>query len=152
MEDAMRSSPMLALSGQMLLGLAIAGPGYAAEPALQPLKLAKECSQYSGGIPSFCTITESSLGALPSGTRVLYYGPVTSNPNFSSNDVVLDDGAGNTAAGNCIVDFAGEPAGICAFYAGNGTLAGFQAVVKVSVDEAGLWHWEGSYGLAAETQ
>jgi hypothetical protein len=148
----MRTQSIFAVASLIVLGLAETNPGEAAGPTLQPLKVAKECSQYSGSIPSFCTITESSLVALPAGTKVLYYGPVASNPNFSSNNVVLDDGAGNTAAGNCIVDFGGKPAGICAFYAGNGTLAGFQAVVKVSVDEAGLWHWEGRYGLAAETQ
>jgi hypothetical protein len=126
-----------------------------AQPALaegmQPLKVSKECSQYSGDVPSFCTITESSLDALPAGTKVLYYGPVAKNPNFSSNNVVLDDGAGNTAAGNCIVYFGGGPAGMCAFYAGSGKLAGFQAIVKVTVDDKQIWHWDGGYLLAPVT-
>ena len=120
--------------------------------ALQPLKVAKECGQYSGEVPSFCTILESNLAAIPAGTKVLYYGPVTNNPNFSSNNVVLDDGAGSTAAGNCIVDFSAGPAGICAFYGGSGKLAGFQAIVKVSVDAKQIWHWEGGYLLGPATQ
>jgi hypothetical protein len=64
---------------------------------------------------------------------------------------VLDDGAGSTAAGNCIVYFGGGPAGMCAFYAGSGKLAGFQAVVKVSVDDKQIWHWEGGYLLTPPT-
>jgi hypothetical protein len=128
---------------------AFAQPASADE--MQPLKVSKECSQYSGDIPSFCTLTESSLDALPSGTKVLYYGPVTNNPNFSSNNVVLDDGAGNTAAGNCIVYFSGGPAGMCAFYAGSGKLTGFQAIVKVTVDDKQIWHWEGDYLLPPAT-
>jgi hypothetical protein len=96
-------------------------------------------------------VLESNLGALPKGTKVLYYGPVTNNPNFSSNNVILDDGAGSTAAGNCIVSFGGTPGGMCAFYAGSGKLAGFQAVVKVSVDDKSVWHWEGGYLLAPPT-
>src|SRR5215207_8194149 len=134
-------SSIFALAATAFLGIAMSGPVDAAGPTLKPLKVAKECSQFSGSVPSFCTITESSLSALPAGTKVLYYGPVTNNLDFSSNNVVLDDGAGNTAAGNCIVDFGGGPAGLCAFYAGSGSLAGFEAIVKVTVDAAGLWHW-----------
>jgi hypothetical protein len=137
-----------ASAGAVLAIVLVAAPAWAADAPLQPLKVSKECSKYSGGNPSFCTITESSLSALPAGTKVLYYGPVTNNPNFSTNNVVLDDGAGSTAAGNCIVYFAAGPAGMCAFYAGSGKLAGFQAVVKVSVDDKQVWHWEGGYLLA----
>ena len=129
-----------------------AAPSFAAGPALKPLTLSKECSKYSGDVPSFCTVLESSLDALPKGTKVLYYGPVTNNPNFSTNNVVLDDGAGSTAAGNCIVSFTAGPSGMCAFYAGSGKLAGFQAVVKVSVDDKQVWHWEGDYLLSPATK
>ena len=125
---------------------AFAAPVIAADaPKMQPLTLSKECSQYSGGVPSFCTVVESNLPALKKGTKVLYYGPVTNNPAFSSNNVVLDNGAGDTAMGNCIVDFGAGPKGVCAFYAGSGSLAGFSAIVQVTVDSKQIWHWEGSY-------
>ncbi|WP_280110101.1 hypothetical protein [Rhizobium sp. CF142] len=39
--------------------------------------------------------------------------------------------------------------GTCAFYAGSGTLAGFQAVVKVTVDDKQIYHWDGGYLLGA---
>lgn len=131
----------------LTFGVAIfAAPVIAADALkMRPMTLSKECSQYSGGVPSFCTVVESSVPALKKGTKVLYYGPVTNNPIFSSNNVVLDDGAGNTAMGNCIVDFGSGPKGICAFYAGGGSLAGFSAIVEVTVDAKQVWHWDGSY-------
>ena len=144
----MRNISLLGRPAGAALWLAVLALPVAAGSELQPLKVSKECSQYTGGVPSFCTVTESSLEAIKSGSKILYYGPVANNPAFSSNNVVLDDGAGNTAAGNCIVDFSGGPAGLCAFYGGNGTLAGFQAIVKVTKDAKQIWHWDGGYLLA----
>ena len=141
----MRHLSLFALATSAVVGLAL--PAFAEDAAMQPLTVSKECSQYAGTVPSFCTITESSLAAIPKGTKVLYYGPVANNPAFSSNNVVLDDGAGNTAMGNCIVDFGAGPKGMCAFYAGSGSLAGFTAIVAVTVDAGGIWHWEGGYLL-----
>ena len=147
-EEVMRNISLLGPPAGAAFGFVVLALPVAAGSALQPLKVSKECSQYSGGVPSFCTVTESSLGAIKVGSKILYYGPVANNPAFSSNNVVLDDGAGNTAAGNCIVDFDGGPAGLCAFYGGNGTLAGFQAIVKVTKDAKQIWHWDGGYLLA----
>ena len=39
--------------------------------------------------------------------------------------------------------FAAGPAGMCSFNGGDGALAGFRAIVKVTVDMDGIWHWEG---------
>jgi len=142
----MRSLSVLVSLGLALVLVPPATSVLAADMA--KLTVAKECSEYAGTVPSFCTITESSLPAIKAGTKVLYYGPVTNNPAFSSNNVVLDDGAGSTAMGNCIVDFGAGPKGICAFYAGSGALAGFMAIVQVSVDDKSVWHWDGSYTLA----
>lgn len=150
MEEAMRNISLIGLPLGAGLALVVLALPVAADSALQPLKVSKECSQYSGGVPSFCTVTESSLGAIKTGSKILYYGPVVNNPAFSSNNVILEDGAGNTAAGNCIVDFGGGPAGLCAFYGGNGTFAGFQAIVKVTKDAKQIWHWDGGYVLAPE--
>jgi hypothetical protein len=119
-------------------------------PKLLPLKFSKECSDYNGETPSFCTITESSLKEIPAGTKVLYYGPVLSSPLFTSSSIVLAVGPGDSAIGYCIVyDTANPPAGHCAFSAGSGTLAGFQAILNVTVDDKQIWHWEGGYLLAA---
>jgi hypothetical protein len=122
----------------------------AEQPKLQPIKISKECSKYSGETPSFCTITASDLKEIPSGTKVLYYGPVLNSPLFSSSSVVLAVGPGNSAIGHCIVyDTASPPSGHCAFSAGSGSLAGFQAILNVTVDDKQIWHWEGGYVLGA---
>lgn len=119
-------------------------------PKLTPLKISKECSKYNGETPSFCTITESSLKQIPAGTKVLYYGPVLASPLFTSSSVVLAVGPGDSAIGHCIVyDTAKPPTGHCAFSAGSGALAGFQAILSVTVDDKQIWHWEGGYILSA---
>lgn len=127
--------------------LALSSAAFAA-PEMQPFKLAKECSQFSGEAPSFCTVTESNVAAIPKGTKILYYGPVISNPLFSSTNVVIAVGPGDSAVGYCITyDTAQPPFGLCAFHAGSGSLAGFQAIAKVTVDEKQIWHWDGGHLL-----
>ena len=129
--------------------LALAPVAYAA-PEMQPIKISKECSQFTGATPSFCTITESNLAVIPVGTKILYYGPVVGSPYFSSSTAVIAVGSGDSAVGYCVVyDTASPPLGTCAFHAGSGTLAGFQAVVKVTVDDKQIWHWDGGYLLGA---
>jgi hypothetical protein len=113
---------------------------------MEPLKIAKECSQYSGDTPSFCTIVESNLASIPVGTKIFYYGPVTGSPLFTSSAVVIAVGNGDSAFGYCVVyDTASPPRGTCAFHAGTGSLAGFQAIATVTVDAKQVWHWDGGY-------
>ncbi len=138
-------SRLLILSAGAILALTSVA---SVAPAMQPLKISKECSQYTGDTPSFCTITESNLAAIPAGTKIFYYGPVIGSPLFSSSTAVIAVGNGDTAVGYCVVyDTASPPLGTCAFHAGSGTLAGLQAVVTVTVDDKQIWHWDGSYLL-----
>lgn len=128
-------------------------PAFAGDvPKMQPLTLSKECSQFSGGVPSFCTVIASNVPALRTGAKILYYGPVLKNPAFISSNVVIDNGSGDTAIGNCIVDIAAGPKGVCAFHAGSGALAGFMAIAQVTVDAKQVWHWEGSYALGGSVE
>ena len=137
---------LILLAGAILALASVAS----AAPDMQPLKISKECSQYTGDTPSFCTITESNLAAIPAGTKIFYYGPVISSPLFSSSTAVIAVGNGDSAVGYCVVyDTASPPLGTCAFHAGSGTLAGFQAVVTVTVDDKQIWHWDGGYLLGA---
>ena len=130
-----------------IIGLAPASVvGAASAPTMQPLKIAKECSQYSGDTPSFCTIVESNLASIPVGAKIFYYGPVTGSPLFTSSAVVIAVGNGDSAFGYCVVyDTASPPRGTCAFHAGSGSLAGFQAIATVTVDAKQVWHWDGGY-------
>src|SRR5262245_44103943 len=139
-------SRLLILSAGAILALVSVASG---EPAMQPLKISKECSQYTGDTPSFCTITESNHAAIPAGTKIFYYGPVTGSSLFTSSTAVIAVGNGDSAVGYCVVyDTASPPLGTCAFHAGSGTLAGFQAILKVTVDDKQIWHWDGGYLLA----
>ena len=140
-------SRLLILSAGAILALTSVASG---APETQPLKISKECSQYTGETPSFCTITESNLAVIPAGTKILYYGPMINNPLFGSSSAVIAVGNGDTAVGYCVTyDSASPMQGTCAFHAGSGTLAGFQAVVKVTVDEKQIYHWDGGYLLGA---
>jgi hypothetical protein len=99
-----------------------------------------------GRHPKLCTIIGSTFRPL---RRRRFYGPeLGGNGQFVSSTVVLDAGPGSgsnagTALGHCIVYFAAGPAGMCSFNGGDGALAGFRAIVKVTVDMDGIWHWVG---------
>lgn len=139
---------LLAISTTVLALGATVQAGLAADE-MKPLKISKECSEYTGKAPSFCTITESSLDLIPAGTKIFYYGPVTGSMLFTSSSAVLAVGPGDSAVGYCVVyDTASPPIGTCAFHAGSGSLAGFQAIVKVTVDDKQIWHWDGGYLLS----
>jgi hypothetical protein len=122
---------------------------YGASPnpdAWSPISLAQECSTFGGQVGDHCSITASDLEQIPVGSLAIYYGPVL-GPAIISSSVVLDAGNGNTASGYCNVDLSGAPAGMCAFVAGSGSLAGFQSILQVTVDADGTWHWVGTYHL-----
>jgi hypothetical protein len=137
----------LAVAGS-ILALTVLAQTASSGSAFQPLSLTKECAKPKGGIPT-CTVTNSSLSAIPVGAKIFYYGPVTDSPAFLSSSVVLDAGNGNTAVGYCNVDRGANPKlGMCAFWSGSGSLSGLQAIVKVTVDANKFWHWDGSYILS----
>ena len=145
----MRSVRGLLAVATTILAFGVIAQAASAGDKMKPLNISKECSQYTGGTPSFCTIKESSLDLIPAGTKVFYYGPVTNSPLFTSSTAVLAVGPGNSAVGYCVVyDTASPPVGTCAVHAGSGTLAGFQAILKVTVDDKQVWHWDGGYLLA----
>src|SRR6185295_17811827 len=139
---------LLAITGA-ILGFAILAPpaSLAAPTPFAPLTVEKECSDFTGGIPSFCTIIDSNFRALRK-AAVRYYGPeLGGNGQFVSSTAILDAGPGSgsnagTSLGHCIVYVTapGGPAGQCSFNGGDGALEGFRAIVKVTVDMDGIWH------------
>ena len=151
MENPTRNSTIAFFSAALSLALFSPTAHAASAPKMQQLKIAKECKEFTGETPSFCTIVESNLAAIPVGTKILYYGPVINSPLFSSSSAVIAVGPGDSALGYCVVyDTASPPLGTCAFHAGSGTLAGFQAIVTVTVDDKQIWHWDGGYLLGAK--
>jgi hypothetical protein len=135
-----------------LLAILSAAPCVAGQAAkMQPFSLSQNCDEWTSEEPSFCTVIESNVAGLKKGTKILYYGPVVDKTSFSSSNVVLDDGAGDTAIGNCIMDYEAMK-GMCAFHAGNGSLAGFTAIAQASTDDDRVWHWNGSYSLSPSAE
>ena len=139
-------SRLLILSAGAILALTSVASG---APDTQPLKIAKECSEFTGKTPSFCTITESNFEAIPKGTKIFYHQPTNGAPIFTDTLAIITTDSG-TVVGRCITyDVATPPTGTCAFTSGSGKLEGFQAVVNVSVDDKQIWHWDGAYLLGA---
>jgi hypothetical protein len=107
----------------------------------------KECSGYTGGAGSFCTITSSNLNSLEVHSRILYLQPELLFTPLGS-DVVLDlPGPGNnTAFGNCSLAL-----GVCTFTGGTGKFTWFHASVNVThSDDFSLWYWQGTYSFSPQ--
>lgn len=132
-----------------ILALSLLAPVASADDPMLPMHLVKDCSHFTGEVPSMCTISSSDLAAIPVGTIVWYTGPVVNNVYFLSSSVTLDDGNGSTATGYCIFDARAsrDQTGLCTFWLGTGKLAGFTAIADVTIDGTGLFHWDGDYHL-----
>ncbi len=132
---------MMSAAGLVLAGVA---PTVAASPRSGDLRVAKECSEYTGEAGSFCTFTSSNVKAIKPGDRIVY--AQAAGPGSLDTDVAIVTGPGNIAAGHCTLVFASLP-GRCTFSGGTGKFTHFRASVAVSVDATGLWHWEGTYSF-----
>ncbi len=142
LQSARAVSAISALSATALWAI----PVSAEDVAFHPLNIVKECSQDTGKSGGFCSITKSSLAAIPVGSKVFYYGPFTEGP-FVSSTIMLNAGGDNTAIGYCNVDNA-KSTGTCTFWAGSGTLQGFAALLELTPDANGTdYHWDGGYNL-----
>jgi hypothetical protein len=122
-----------------------AGPAVAASLSARSgnLRVKKECSGFTGGPGSFCTITSSNVEAIEVNSKIVYLQPdQVFTP--SGSDVVLDPpGPGNnTAFGNCSLAL-----GVCTFSGGTGKFTWFSATVHVSppTPEEPDWKWDGTY-------
>jgi hypothetical protein len=120
-------------------------PSLPASPRSGDFHVTKECSGYTGGAGSFCTIKSSNVQAIEVHSRILYLQPDQLGTPLGS-DVVLDPpGPGNnTAFGHCSLAL-----GVCTFSGGTGKFTGFHARVDVSHnDDFSLWYWEGTYSFS----
>jgi hypothetical protein len=109
------------------------------------LTIVKDCSgTMTGKVGEYCTVTSSNVPGIPKGTRVVYSGPVVGSSVFLSSSVTIQAGTSNTATGYCMVDLH-TGVGMCTFWKGTGTLAGFHAVIHGSAESATAYHWDGFY-------
>ena len=132
---------MIAATTLLVAGLA---PAAAASPRSGELHVTKECSEYTLEAGSFCTFVSSNIKAIERGNRIVY--AQAAGADSLDADVVIVARPGNRAAGHCTLVFASLP-GQCTFWGGTGIFTHFRASVAVSVDAAGLWHWDGTYSF-----
>lgn len=118
-----------------------------ASQATKPLHVTKDCSGAKGVAGNFCTIRSSNVKALKVGSKIFYLQPGANT--VMSSDTVIYAGPGNIAVGHCLLRFA-TGVGLCTFWDGTGTLAGFHARARVTADSsiAQLWHWDGTYSFS----
>ena len=140
----MRSVRLMAVVAVGILAFTMSALSVSASSSPHALHLTKDCATNTGIAPTYCVIAASNLRALPVRAKVWYLGPVLNNAYFLSSNIKIDAWHGNTATGYCQVD-AQVSTGICTFWKGTGTLTGFHAVLKVTIDSKGLWHWDGTY-------
>lgn len=143
----MRPMRNVILVAGAILALGAWAPMVSAASTPNPLHVTKDCGTFNGVNPSYCTITVSNLALIPIGSKIWYTGPVLTNSYFLSSNVTLDAAHGNTATGYCMFE-ASTSKGLCTFWKGTGTLAGFTSVVDVSIDAAGLWRFDGMYYIS----
>lgn len=119
-------------------------PSLSASPRSGAIHVTKECSGYTGGPGSFCTITSSNVKAIEVESKILYLQP-DELLTPAGSDVVLDlPGPGNNKAfGNCSL-----AVGVCTFSGGTGKFTQFHARVDVThTADFSLWFWEGTYSF-----
>jgi hypothetical protein len=132
-----------------VLALTVSASSVSAASTAHELHIVKDCSTNTGVPPSYCSVSTSNLKVFAVHAKVWYLGPVLADPYFLSSSIKIDAWHGNTATGYCQVD-AKTTDGLCTFWKGTGKLDGFHAVLHVSVDEKGLWHWDGTYYFAGQ--
>jgi hypothetical protein len=142
----MRLARLVAIA---ILAVTVSAGTASATSTPHELHIVKDCSTHTGIAPTYCSVAASNLKVFAVHAKVWYLGPVLSDAYFISSNIKIDAWHGNTATGYCQVD-AKTTTGLCTFWKGTGKLAGFRAVLHVSVDSKGLWHWDGTYYFAGQ--
>ena len=116
-------------------------------PRSGTLQVVKDCVDYRGHAGEICTITQSNVDAIPSGSTVTYASDAGVDGWLETDVVLRAAGAGrNTAFGHCSLSLVTGD-GKCVFAGGTGTLKHFQADLVVSHVEGSLYAWDGPYSL-----
>jgi hypothetical protein len=110
------------------------------------LEIEKECSEYTGLAGSFCTITSSSLEAIPVGSRIVY--AQAAGATSLDSDITIDPPAPgtNTVSGHCFLNFA-TLTGVCTLSGGTGQFRFLEASEAVSFLGGPNWAWTGNYSF-----
>jgi hypothetical protein len=120
----------------MVLALGVLAPSASAGTA-KPFHLTKICES-----DVLCTLVTDSFAAIPAGTAVTYTWD-TASPWLAYPTIVVRNGS---TTGVCDWNQPGPTVlAVCTFSSGTGRLTQFHLTVDVSVEESGLWHWDGWY-------
>ena len=111
------------------------------------LHMTKECGEYKGQAGHFCTITSSSVKAIPAGSRIWYL--QAAGPASLDSDIVLVVGPGNYALGHVTLDFE-TGTGEVRFAGGTEKFTSFRATADVSAVGGTNWAWDGEYHFDRE--
>ena len=112
-------------------------------PRAGALHVTKECSQYQGQAGQFCMITSSNIPWIRAGMRVVYEDAANFNTLMLDTDVVL------SADGHVTLNIA-TATGTVTFDGGTGAFKKLHASANVTVDGAGVWHWDGTYSFGSD--
>ena len=136
------SSTRFAMVAAVAFSLVLAVPASASAPRAGILDVTKECSQYTGEVGSFCTITSSNLHAIPAGSKVVY----ASAPGAGvlDSDLVVYTRGANAAYGHVVLDVE-TGTGTLTLSGGTGQFKKFSASVAVSYLGGPNFGWSGSY-------
>jgi hypothetical protein len=133
----MRSIHRLIAIAIAVLALGALAPSASAH-AKKEFHLSKTCDS------SGCLVTLSSFRRMPAGTTITYAG---ASPDALVATIHAPRG---TATGNCnIASVFASPSspGRCVFDSGTGSLRRLHLDVAVTLDAAGVWHWDGTVRL-----
>ena len=140
----------LATAAAILSLAALAPTVSAASTHSRDLHVTKECSAYAGAAGQYCTITSSTLKAIPVGSKVIYEHALAYP--ILDTDITLDPpGRGAVAFGHVRLDLS-TGLGVATFTGGTGTLTGFTATVAVTPDARVPfgWKWDGTYSFSSD--
>jgi hypothetical protein len=131
----------------LALVLAVATAGIvaaagSATPRSGALHVTKECSDYHGLAGEHCTITSSSLKAIPVGSTVVYADAAVFP--WLDTDIVLYTRGANAAHGHVHV-YLPTFSGTITFSGGTGQFKKFQATLALSPLGGVDFAWDGTY-------
>jgi hypothetical protein len=134
----MRSVRTFVVVAVLTLALGALVPSASAGSA-KPFHLTKTCSS-----DVLCTLVSDSFKAIPAGTDVTYTWD-TARPWLAYPTIAVTNGS---TTGVCDWNQPGPTVlAVCTFNQGTGRLTELHLTVDVSVEESGLWHWDGWYWL-----
>jgi hypothetical protein len=137
----------------LLLALVAAGAfavAGAASPRSGELHVTKNCSHYTGGAGSFCTITSSNLNAIKVGSRVVYASGADPTAGVLDSDLVIDGPGHNIAFGHVVLDLR-TLSGVVTLSGGTGRFTRFHAgPITVACPAFPDCSWDGPYSFSPQ--